>query len=124
MISVDPDAVKSGHKYYLTFQDTLIQTVGSPDTLTTKNYTLTDSTANKILIYQNSQFSPIYEQPIIDGFRLHFNNAPSVEIDTINSRWNDPKVPPFVFGKFVAPGGISGELRPDDYKVFFGNVGI
>ena len=121
---VDPDAVKSGHKYYLTFLDTLITTIGFPDTLTTKNYTLTDSTANKVLIYKNPQISSIYEQPVFDGFRLRFNNAPSVGLDTTTSKWNDPNVPKFVFEKFVAPGGISGELRPDDYKVFFGNIGM
>jgi hypothetical protein len=121
---VDPNAVESGHKYYLTFQDTLVTTIGFPDTLKTKNYTLTDSTANKLLIFRNPQIASNYEQPIFDGFRLRFNNAPSVELDTTNSKWNDPKVPKFVFEKFVAPGGISGELRPDDYKVFFGNIGM
>ncbi|MHB1687299.1 MAG: fibronectin type III domain-containing protein [Ignavibacteriaceae bacterium] len=121
---VDPKAVKSGHKYYLTFQDTLITAPGVPDTLTTKNYTLVDSTDNRTLIYQNPYLSDQYEQPIIDGFRLKFNNAPSVKLDDSSSKWNDPNIPPFTFEKFVAPGGISGELRPDDYKVFFGNVGM
>jgi len=120
---VDPSAVKSGHKYYLTFQDTLISTPGFPDTLTTKNYTLYDSTGSRMLEYRNPNFDSTYEQPVLDGFRLQFNNATSVELDTAHSRWNDPNVPSFVFTKFVAPGGVSGELRPDDYKVFFGNVG-
>ncbi len=121
---VDPHAVKSGHKYYITFQDTLISSPGVPDTLTTKNYTLTDSTDGRTLVYQNKYFSDQYEQPILDGFRLHFTNAPSVELDKSTSKWNDPNVPNFTFEKFVAPGGISGELRPNDYKVFFGNVGV
>jgi hypothetical protein len=121
---VDPNAIKSAHTYKITFQDTLIITPGSPDTLTTKNYTLTDSTLNKVLVDKNIYFSTIYEQPVIDGFRLRFNNAASVELDTSTSKWNDHKVPPFIFEKFVAPGGISGELKPDDYKVFFGNVGM
>jgi hypothetical protein len=121
---VDPHAVLNNHNYYLIFKDTLIVTPGSPDTLTTKNYTLTDSTTNKVLIYQNPQLSGVYEQPIIDGFRLNFTNAPSVEVDTTTSKWNVTNVPKFVFEKYVAPGGISGELRPDDYKVFFGNVGM
>ena len=123
---VDPRSVKDEHNYYITFQDTLIITPGSPDTLTTKNYTLKDSTSNNVLVYRSSYFQPTYEQPIIDGFRLHFNNAPRVEVDDSTSKWNDPNVPPFDFVKFVAPppGAYSGELRPDDYKVFFGNVGI
>jgi hypothetical protein len=120
----DPKEVKSGHAYYLTFQDTLIIAPGSPDTLTTKNYTLVDSTDIRTLVYQNPHFSDIYEQPVVDGFRLHFNNASIVELDTTNSKWNDSNVPRFIIEKFVAPGGISGELRPNDYKVFFGNVGV
>jgi len=121
---VDPTAVKSGHKYYLTFQDTLIQTLGKPDTLKTKNYTLYDSTGNRALEYQNPNFGGIYEQPVLDGFRLQFNNATSVELDSTSSKWNDSTVPPFVFEKYVAKPSITGELRPDDYKVCFGNVGV
>lgn len=119
----DQNAVKGGHTYYITFEDTLITHVGEPDTLTTKNYTLIDSTDGRVLVYKDSLMSDEYEQPIIDGFRLHFNNAPSVGLDANNSRWNDPNVPMFVFEKFSAPG-VSGEQRPNDYKVFFGNVGI
>jgi len=120
---VDPHAVKSNHTYYLTFQDTTIVTKGKPDTLTTKNYSLTDSTTNKILIYQNTQWSSIYEQSIIDGFRLTFNNAASVSVDTSNSRWNNNTDPNFIFEKFINTNGQSGEMRPNDYKVFFGNAG-
>lgn len=121
---VDPTAVKSGHTYYLTFKDTLVTTLGFPDTLRTKNYTLVDSTDGRVLIKQDSTFGPSFEQPVEDGFRLKFNNAPSVGIDTNNSKWNDKNVPKFVFEKFVAPGGITGELRPNDYKVIIGNVGV
>ena len=121
---VDPHAVKDRHNYYLTFQDTLVITKGKPDTLKTKNYTLTDSTSKNILVYQNPQLSPIYEQPVIDGFRLSFNNAVRVEIDTIASGWNTQTVPKFVFTKFVPRKGAGGEERPNDYKVYFGNVGF
>lgn len=121
---VNPNSIKSKHSYYITFQDTLISNPGFPDTLTTKNYTLVDSTENKVLIYQSPYFSDENEQPIIDGFRLNFNNEPRVELDDSTSKWNDPNVPKFAFEKFVAPGGISGELRPNDYKIFFGNVGM
>ncbi|HTX18577.1 MAG TPA: hypothetical protein VMG34_07945 [Bacteroidota bacterium] len=121
---VDPKVVKGGHTYYITFDDTLIITPGSPDTLKTRDYTLVDSTDGRVLEYQNPDFGTEYEQPVLDGFRLTFNNAQSVELDSTSSRWNDPNVPSFVFEKFVAPGGISGELRPDDYRVTFGNVGV
>ncbi|HEY6951429.1 MAG TPA: hypothetical protein VI758_03415, partial [Bacteroidota bacterium] len=123
---VDPRAVKGGHNYYVTFQDTLIVTLGKPDTLTTKNYTLIDSTAGVVLVSQNPNFSDVNEQPVIDGFRLHFNNEPVVAIDTSKSRWTDPNVPRFVFAKYSSPppGAVAGELRPNDYELAFGNVGI
>ena len=121
---VDPHAVKSNHTYYLTFEDSLKQTKGYPDTLQTKDYTLTDSTTNTILINKLTHLESSYEQPIIDGFRLSFNNASIVQVDTSLSKWNDKNLPKFVFTKFVSPTGQTGELRPNDYKVFFGNVGI
>ncbi len=101
----------------------MIITPGYPDTLKTKNYTLTDSTTNTVLINKNQFFSNSYEQPIVDGFKLSLNSEASVQLDNTTSGWNSKNLPPFVFEKFVAPGK-SGELRPNDYKVFFGNVGI
>jgi hypothetical protein len=122
---VDPRSIKDEHKYYITFQDTLIiGGIGKADTLKTKNYSLVDSTAGTILINQSTHLESTYEQPIIDGFRLSFNNEETVQLDKTNSKWNDPNVPPFIFEKFVFPNTPSGEQRPNDYKVFFGNVGI
>lgn len=122
---VDPHTIKDGHKYYLTFQDTLIiGGAGKADTLKTKNYSLTDSTAGTVLINKSTHFESTYEQPIIDGFRLLFNNEKIVQLDKSKSKWNDPNVPPYVFEKFVFPSTPSGEQRPNDYKVFFGNIGI
>lgn len=120
---VDPQAIKDGHKYFITFEDTLVITPGFPDTLKTKNYTLIDSTVNKTLIYKNPKFSINDEQPIVDGFKLSLQSEKSVQLDKSASGWNSKTLPSFVFEKFVAPG-VSGELRPNDYKVFFGNVGI
>ena len=120
---VNPDKIKNDHNYYITFEDTLVITPGFPDTLKTKNYTLIDSTENKIVINKRTDFSNIYEQPITDGFRLSFNSENSVQLNDSLSRWNSKNLPPFVFEKYVAPG-VSGELRPNDYKVFFGNVGM
>jgi len=120
---VDPHKIKNDHNYYITFEDTLIITPGSPDTLKTKNYTLIDSTENNIIVNKRTNFSNIYEQPITDGFRLSFNSESSVQLNDSLSRWNSRNLPPFVFEKYVAPGE-SGELRPNDYKIFFGNEGI
>jgi hypothetical protein len=60
---------------------------------------------------------------MIDGFRLSFVNAARVELDIANSPWSDPKIVLYQFEKFVYPGGVTGEERPNDYRIEFGNVG-
>lgn len=122
---LDPNKIKDNHVYYITFEDTLKagSRPGVPDTLTTKSFTLTDSTDNKILINKRRNLSLDYEQPLIDGFRLTFQNAERVEINKSVSRWSNPKIPPFTFEKFVAITGEKGEERPNDYNLFFSDVG-
>ena len=123
---VDGNKIKDGHVYYITFQDTTKKpkNFGYPDTLTTKNYTVTDSTTGIVLINKNPFFGSAYEQPLIDGFRLSFVNAPRVALDVEASPWSDPKIVLYQFEKFVYPGGISGEERPNDYKIEFGDIGF
>jgi len=121
---VDPNQVKNSHVYNITFQDTLILGgAGKADTLKTKNYSLIDSTSGTTLINKSTHLESTYEQPIIDGFRLSFENEQRVQLDQTTSRWNDPNVPKYIVEKFVAPGTPPGEERPNDYKVYFGNVG-
>ncbi|MCX6175466.1 MAG: hypothetical protein NTZ27_12000 [Ignavibacteriales bacterium] len=123
---IDVNKIKDGHVYTLTFEDTVKVSTkfGQPDTLTTKNYTLKDSTANVILINKNTNFSTSYEQPLVDGFRLQFQNETRVELDRAKSLWNDPKIVTYSFEKFVFTGGLKGEERPNDYRIEFGDVGF
>ncbi len=120
----DINKIKNNHVYYITFQDTLkkAKTSNAPDTLTTKNYTLIDSTDNVILVDRSANFGPEYQQPIIDGFKLRFDNVERVSLNRKKSSWTSNKIPPFVFERFVY-GQISGEQRPDDYNIIFGNIG-
>jgi hypothetical protein len=125
---IDPNKLKNGHVYNITFEDTLIAGApGKPDTLTTKNYTLTDSTSNTILVNKNTQFDIDDEQPITDGFKLFFRNETRVEKNEELTGWNNPDIPEFQFEKFIwRIGGtiIRGEERPNDYLVTFDEVGI
>ncbi|MFA5804001.1 MAG: hypothetical protein WC879_05115 [Melioribacteraceae bacterium] len=123
---VDINKIKEGHVYNITFEDTvkISKKSGQPDTLTTKNYTLKDSTANVILINKSKNIAASYEQPLIDGFRLKFTNESRVELDKASSVWNDPKIVDYRFEKFVWPGGLKGEERPNDYRIEFGNSGF
>ncbi|MBN2425907.1 MAG: hypothetical protein JXR46_05425 [Calditrichaceae bacterium] len=123
---IDPNRIKDGHVYYISFEDTLRPGgVGQNDTLTTLNFTLFDSTANSILIDRNPNvFDPEYEQPMVDGFRLSFKNEKLVGLNASKSGWNNTEIPKFAFQKFVYTGGIKGEERPNDYEIIFGDVGI
>ncbi len=121
---VDPDSILNGHVYHITFEDTIKVAVklGDQDTLTTKNYTLTDSTANKVLIEKYPYVDNTHEQPLINGFRLFFNNEVSVTPDLENTKWNDPNIVTFVFEKFKA-SGLLGETRPNDYQIILTDPG-
>lgn len=123
---VDVNKIKEGHVYHITFEDTIkvSKRLNQPDTLTTKNWTLKDSTANVVLINKSKNLSTDYEQPLTDGFRLKFINEKRVELDRTVSVWNDPTIVDYRFEKFQATGGFIGEERPNDYRIEFGDVGF
>ncbi len=122
---VDINKIKDGHVYYITFEDTTkaAKKLGAQDTLTTKNFTLVDSTENRVVIDHSKNMDYNYEQPITDGFRLRFKNEDRVALNTTTSKWSDAKIAPFAFEKFTFIS-ISGEPRPNDYDIIFGDVGI
>ena len=120
---IDPNEIKEGHDYYITFEDTIKK--GPPDTLTTKNYTLYDSTANVTLIDKNTKWGADVEGPLVDGFRLTLINESRVAIDLERSGWSDSSITKFIFQKFVQnPLYIQGQQRPNDYEIVFGDVGF
>lgn len=119
---IDPNEIKDGHVYHITFEDTIKS--GTADTLTTKNYTLYDSTANVIVIDKATEWGEGYESPIVDGFKLKLLNESRVELDESRSGWSNPEVTPFVFQKYTAPRGPQGEEKPNDYEIIFGDVGL
>ncbi|MDI6765529.1 MAG: hypothetical protein QME52_01695 [Bacteroidota bacterium] len=122
---IDLNKVKENHVYYITFEDTLkAGKSGAPDTLTTKSFTLFDSTENKTLIDKSRTFATEYEQPITDGFRLTFYSEPRVELNKSTSRWSSSNLPAFKFEKFVTITGEKGEEMPYDYFILFSDVGV
>jgi len=123
---IDMNSVLDGHVYKITFEDTLkvASTSSQSDTLTTKNFTLTDSTDGTVLIDKSTKFSSKDEQPIIDGFQLNFENEDRVEINTAKSGWNNSGIEDFIFEKFKFSHGLIGEEKPNDYTIEFGDVGF
>lgn len=122
---VDMNSILDGHVYYLTFEDTVkvASSSSESDTLTTKNYTLTDSTDNVVLVNKSRTFASTNEQPIVDGFQLQFYNEDRVSINEEKSGWTNDGIMNYNFEKFVFTGGLKGEQRPNDYTIEFGNVG-
>lgn len=118
---VDPDAVQDGHLYEITFEDTLISGEKN-DTLTTKNFTITDVTSDAVVIDKSTNFSTGDEIPIFDGIRLEMVNEEAVSLNEATSGWNRAGLFPYVFSK-VAFIGIEGQSYPNDYRVVIGEAG-
>ena len=118
---IDPDEIKEGHVYFITFEDTIKS--GAEDTLTTKNFTVYDSTANVTLIDKGTKWGANVEGSLVDGFRLTLINESKVEVDPSSSRWSNPDVTPFILEKYTAPRGQQGQQKPNDYKIIFGDIG-
>jgi len=119
---IDPQAIKDGHEYELTFEDTLI--IGTiKNELKTKNFTVRDVTVDSILLEKSTLFEEDDEVPLIDGFRLRFQNEERVKLDKEKSGWSDPNIYEFQFSpvQFLT---IQGEQRPADYRLVFGEVGV
>jgi hypothetical protein len=119
---VDPRAVKDGHVYEMTFEDTLIR--GKVlDVLTTKNFTIEDLTSGDTLINKNEQLAFGEELPLIDGLRLTLRNEDKVKINKDLSGWSDEKVFNYQFSP-VQFLNIKGVQKPSDYEIVIGEVGI
>lgn len=123
---IDMFLIKEGHKYSVTFEDTVKQakTPTASDTLTTKNFTLTNVTEGTVLIDKSTNLSSAYEQPITEGFRISLFNEVRVAKNNELSGWSDETLPDFVFEKLTA-GQIRGTEKPNDYRIEFDdNVGF
>jgi hypothetical protein len=123
---LNPDSLKDGHKYRVTFEDTLINKniSGVPRlTYTTKNFTLTDMTVNHTLIQQSTQLGYSFDQPIVDGIQLKFYGDSVLALDANRSGWNRQDIQDYIF----VPYRVSKETTiPEaaDYQIEFGEVGM
>ncbi|MBN2011668.1 hypothetical protein JW960_20230 [candidate division KSB1 bacterium] len=120
---IDPANIQHGHTYKITFEDTL-KTGKDTDTLTTKNFTVTDITGPETIVIDKSTL--IHEDdeiPVFDGVQLTLINEKNVSLDAVKSGWNRGEIYPFVFSP-VTFIGVKGEKRPNDYRVIIGDVGV
>ncbi len=122
---LDFNEIKNDHVYFITFEDTIkvASKSSESDTLTTKSFTLVDSTDNVTLIDRYTDLDSETEQPILDGFQLQFFNESRVQLNKTTSGWNNEGIQNFLFEKVVSRTE-NGEQRPNDYKIFFGEIGF
>ena len=66
---------------------------------------------------------PEKEVPMVDGFRLIFDNEEEVVLNQTKSTWNDDEIFPLSLIPFQH-GDWVGFPNPKDYKIVFGDVGM
>ncbi|MBT8399109.1 MAG: hypothetical protein KJO98_01425, partial [Rhodothermia bacterium] len=121
---VDPRALPDDHVYRITFEDTLrLGTRTTPDTLTTKNFSLIDVTIGDTLLNRSTAFRPEIEFPVFDdlgdplGFKLFFRPEPFIVVNRTDTGWDSEEVYPISLEPYIAAGFIKGLRNPADYRV-------
>lgn len=121
-VIIDINQILDGNVYEISFEDTLKMASSTtvPDTLTTKNFTLVNTTSGDTLINHSSDILSD-EQPLTEGFRLSFTNEDRVEINTSESGWSSDSIQTYIFEKFKSSvvADPKGSERPNDYIISF-----
>lgn len=123
---VDPTRVLEGHRYRITFEDTITAgRSGAADTFRTKSYTLADITNTSrfdTLVSRRRNTRDDDEQPIADGVQLFLHNDARRGLDTSKTRINRNGAYKFGFTRHD-PGFAFGQETPRDYRIMFGALG-
>lgn len=125
---VDPNLVKDGHRYRITFADSVLpgSTPTAPDTFRTTSYTLADITEAAFpdtLVNQKRELADTSEQPIVDGFQLTFRNERFFGVNPERSGWSNDSIWALDFRQWKAIPFFQGLQKPADYLLTFGPVG-
>lgn len=123
---INPLEVMDGKTYQISFEDTVILGTQFRSTFATKSVTLKDVTdrANpKTLIDKNPNVETGAILPMTDGFQLQLANLTEMQLDTINSVWNDENIYDFQLDVFRY-SRTSGSPLPNSYRIDFGEVGM
>ena len=123
---IDPDSLKEGHTYQVSFEDTML--TANIDglnqlTLKTLNYTLRDVTSGKVLIDRGTQIGYGEDQPVTDGFQLKFYADTLMAMDETLSSWNRDEIHAFTCKPYTSSRQPT-LLEPADYLIEFGEPGI
>ncbi|MEM1094967.1 MAG: hypothetical protein AAGJ10_10225 [Bacteroidota bacterium] len=125
---IDPTVLEEGTRYRIVFEDTLLLgDRNTPDTLTTKNFSLIDVTNNRTLIDRSTTFGEDSESPVLSddddplGFQLFFMLEPFVVLNKPASLWNDDPgdagIYPITLDPYLSAGFVKGLRNPNDYRI-------
>ncbi|NNE70226.1 MAG: hypothetical protein HKN29_07660, partial [Rhodothermales bacterium] len=121
---IDPTVLEDGERFRITFEDTLrLGGRNFPDTLITKNYTLTNVSTGETLIDRSRSFLNGSEFPVFDqegdplGFKLDFILEPFIVLNKSASGWSNPDVYPPTLEPYLSAGFLKGLRNPADYRV-------
>ncbi|MBN1892908.1 hypothetical protein JW906_00355, partial [bacterium] len=122
---MQPDSVKDGHTYRITFEDTLLGT--QKNIPGTKNFTLTDMTAGREILSRDTMFHDGDDVPVVHGFRLAFTGNPEMlALNSELSLWNRDTL------NEIAPANLAAyrqkneeaRLQSCNFQVIMGEMGI
>lgn len=127
---VDPTGLQDGHRYRVSFRDTLV--LGSvnasgaqttQDTIRTRDVSLLDVTDNQPLFTNSLAWLPERDAPITEGFQLFFDPIRLTTVVESETGWADPAVRPLTASRFSLTGNSPGTRFPADYRVVVGAPG-
>jgi hypothetical protein len=119
---IDPDHLKNGHEYEITFKDSTFK-INSKNVVKTTSFTLKDNTENRTLLGDDARINPGDEITIVDGFQLTLNNEQQLSLNEAKTGWNNADVFSFDFDPYSSRL-TQGAQNPCDYMVVIGDVGI
>ncbi len=128
---VDPTALQGGHRYRVTFRDTValgaLNAQGTlqvgQDTIRTRDVTLVDLTDGQTLFENSRAWQADVLSPITEGFRLAFDPIPFASVIEEETKWEDPAVRALVVDRFRYDGNAPGTRYPGDYRIEMGPPG-
>ena len=128
---VDPTALQDGHRYRVSFRDTLaLGAVNASnrqitqDTVRTRDVSLRDMTDNQDLFINSLAWLPVLDAPITEGFQLFFDPVFLGTLAPGGTGWNDASQRALVAQRFSFPNNFPGTRVPKDYRIVVGPPGF
>ena len=128
---VDPTALQDGHRYRVTFRDTVALGTVNPqgvqvtqDTVRTRDVSLVDVTEGRTLLRNSLVWRPEFDVPVLDGFKLGFDPVPFATVIEDETGWESGEIRDLVATRFQLTRNTPGTRFPADYRVVVGPPGF